>query len=169
MVVLPGSIARQLGASPRGQLLAAIATACCAQYLGAMHELTTTVPDFLFWTVLLWLVTRLLASGNPRWWLAIGATSGIAMTAKWNVGFLFAAGAAELGPRLAGPGLRRRAAVFGLAAVISGVISLPLLPAAALARFPVQKINYDLGEEIGWPSQVTLLASVWHSLPATER
>jgi hypothetical protein len=33
----------------------------------------------------------------------------------------------------------------------------------------VQKINYDLGEEIGWPSQVELLASVWHSLPATER
>jgi 4-amino-4-deoxy-L-arabinose transferase-like glycosyltransferase len=295
MVVLTGSIARQLGASPRGQLLAAIATACCAQYLGAMHELTTTAPDFFFWTLLLLLVTRLLASGNPRWWLAIGATAGIAMTAKWNAGFLvtglllgfactaaarpllrsrylaiaavlfaalawpdfawqaahgwpnlevfhalqgdawknrvqywpgqvlytsillvplwfggirwalrdarfravgiaavfvivaqfvlggkpyypggiytfcFAAGAAALGPRLAGAGLRRRAAVFGLAAVISGVISLPLLPAAALAKFPVQKINYDLGEEIGWPSQVKLLASVWHSLPAAER
>ena len=59
--------------------------------------------------------------------------------------------------------------MFGLAALISGVIALPLLPAAALARFPVQKINYDLGEEIGWPSQVKLLAAVWHSLPATER
>ena len=35
----------------RGQLLAAIATACCAEYLGAMHELTTTVPDFVCWAV----------------------------------------------------------------------------------------------------------------------
>src|SRR5512146_3248672 len=32
MVVLTGSIARQIGAGPRGQLLAAVATACCAQY-----------------------------------------------------------------------------------------------------------------------------------------
>jgi 4-amino-4-deoxy-L-arabinose transferase-like glycosyltransferase len=295
MVVLTGSIARQLGAGPRGQLLAAVATACCAQYLGAMHELTTTPLDFLFWTILLWLVTRLLTSGNPRWWLAIGGCAGLAMTAKWNIGFLiaglllgfactpaarpllrsrhlaiaallfaalawpdfawqaahgwpnlavfhalqgdawrnrvqywpgqvlytsivlvplwaggirwalrdtrfravgiaavfviaaqfvlggkpyypgaiytfcFAAGAAALGPRLAAANLPRRVAGYCLAALISGVISLPLLPAAALARFPVQKINYDLGEEIGWPSQVRLLASVWHSLPAAER
>jgi hypothetical protein len=49
------------------------------------------------------------------------------------------------------------------------VISLPVLPAAALARFPVQKVNYDLGEEIGWPTEVKVLAGVWHSLPSAER
>ena len=68
--------------------------------------------------------------------------------------FLFAAGAAALSA--AAPGLlplRRRAAVYCLAAAVCSVISLPLLPAAALARFPVQKVNYDLGEEIGWPSR----------------
>ena len=60
---------------------------------------------------------------------------------------------------------RRRVAVYCVAAAVSAVISLPVLPAAALARFPVQKINYDLGEEIGWPSQVELLASVWTRCP----
>ena len=55
------------------------------------------------------------------------------------------------------------------AGAISLLISLPVLPAAALARFPVQKINYDLGEEIGWPSQVQLLARVYDGLPAKER
>jgi hypothetical protein len=44
-----------------------------------------------------------------------------------------------------------------------------VLPAAALARFPAQKVNYDLGEEIGWPSEVKLLAGVWRSLPSSER
>ena len=39
-------------------------------------------------------------------------------------------------------------------------------PAAALARFPVQKVNYELGEEIGWPSQVALVARAYDSLPA---
>ena len=68
----------------------AIATACCAEYLGAMHELTTTVPDFVAWAVALLLVSRLLASGDPRWWVAIGAAAGIGMSAKWNIGFLVA-------------------------------------------------------------------------------
>jgi len=301
MVLLTASMAKVLGAGLRGQLVAAVATACCAEYLGAMHELTTTVPDFVGWAVALLLASRLLASGNPRWWLAIGAAAGVGMSAKWNIGFLvagvllgfactpaarpllrsrylllggvlfaalaapdlvwqaahgwpnfdvfhalqgdawknrlnywpgqvlytsivlvplwvrglvwalrsaryrpvgiaavavicaqfvlggktyypggvytflFAAGAvsistgARLGATAGERPVRRRLAVYCLGAAISSVISLPLLPAAALARFPAQKINYDLGEEIGWPSQVKLLASVWNALPATER
>jgi 4-amino-4-deoxy-L-arabinose transferase-like glycosyltransferase len=299
MVLCTASMAKVLGASRRGQLVAALATACCAEYLGAMHELTTTVPDFVCWAVTLLLVTRLLASRDPRWWLAVGGAAGIGLTAKWNIGFLlaglllgfactpaarpllrgrylalgaalaavlaapdfawqavhgwpnftvfhalqgdawknrlnywpgqalytsivlvplwvrgaawalrsaryrpvgiavmavigaqfvlggktyypggsytflFAAGAAALfaadaAPAAARP-VRRLLVVYCLGAAISSVISLPLLPAAALARFPAQKINYDLGEEIGWPSQVSLLASVWHALPPAER
>jgi hypothetical protein len=306
MIVLTAAMARTLGADRRGQLVAAVATACCGEYLAAMHELTTAVPDFLCWTVTLLLVTKLLRSGDPRWWLAIGAAAGVGLSAKWNIGFLlaglllgfacspaarsllrsrylacgavllgvlaapdfvwqaahgwpnfavfhalqrgawenrieywpgqilytsvilvplwirgmswslrsaryrpvgiaaaavigaqfvlggkayypgpiytylFAAGAAALGATALGPTAlgptalgarqtRRRVAGYCLAAAICSVIALPVLPAAALARFPVQKVNYDLGEEIGWPSQVKLLASVWHSLPAAER
>jgi hypothetical protein len=311
MVLCTASMARVLGADRRGQLVAALATACCAEYLGALHELTTTTPDFVCWTVALLLVTRLLASGDPRWWLPVGGAAGIGMTAKWNIGFLvaglllgfactpaarpllrsrylalgavlfaalaapdfawqaahgwpnfavfhalqqaawqnranywpgqvlytsivlvplwvrgaawalrsalyrpigiaavavicaqfvlggktyypggvytflFAAGAVSIstvsisavsistvsistGPSGLRP-IRWRVAVYCLAAVIVSLISLPVLPAAALARFPAQKINYDLGEEIGWPSEVKLLAGVWHSLPSSER
>src|ERR1700691_2337557 len=78
-----------------------------------MHELTTTTPDFVFWAVTLLLVLRLLASQDPRWWLAIGGCGGlategprhkaflpappiggcaaIATEAKWNIAFLLAA------------------------------------------------------------------------------
>jgi hypothetical protein len=79
--------------------------------------------------------------------------------------FCFAAGATAL----PGSPLRRRAVVYCVAAAVSAVIALPVLPAAALARFPVQKVNYDLGEEIGWPSQVALVARVYDALPAPER
>ena len=86
--------------------------------------------------------------------------------------FLFAAGAAALftgaAPGRPGPP-RGRIAWYCLGAVICSVISLPVLPATALARFPAQKVNYDLGEQIGWPSEVRLLASVWRALPAPER
>ena len=34
---------------------------------------------------------------------------------------------------------------------------------------PVQRVNYDLGEEIGWPAEVAELAAVWRALPPTER
>jgi 4-amino-4-deoxy-L-arabinose transferase-like glycosyltransferase len=291
LVLLTAAMARALGAGRDGQLLAAIATACCAEYLGAMHELTTTPVDFVCWAAALLAVTKLLTSSDPRWWLALGGYAGVGMDAKWNIGFLVAAlavgfaltpaarpllrsrylvGAAVLfavlaapdfvwqalhgwpnfdvfrhlqqqawpnrlqywpiqaaytdillvplwvggirwalrDPRLrvagiaavtviavqfvlggkgyypggiytfcfaagatafAGAPLRQRAIRYVLAAAVSAVIALPLLPAAALARFPVQKVNYDLGEEIGWPSEVALVARVYDSLPASQR
>jgi 4-amino-4-deoxy-L-arabinose transferase-like glycosyltransferase len=291
LVLLAAAMARRLGAGNRGQLLAGIAAGCCAQYLGAMHELTTTPLDFVAWAIVLYLVIRLLTSGDPRWWVAIGAAAGVAMSEKWNIGFLvaglllgfactpqarpllrgrylacaavlfavlaapdfiwqaahgwpnlavfhalqgeawknrvmywpgqvlytsillvplwlrgirwalrdpllrvvgiaavfvlvaqfilggkpyypggiytfcFAAGAASL----AGLPWRRRAVTYVAAGAISSVISLPLLPAAALAKVPVQQVNYDLGEEIGWPSEVAALATAWRALPPSER
>ena len=291
LVLLAAAIARALSAGSRGQLLAGIAAGCCAEYLGAMHELTTTVPDFVAWGVALYLVTRLLTSRDPRWWPAIGAAAGIGMSAKWNIGFLvaglllgfactpaarpllrgrylaagavlfvvlaapdfawqaahgwpnlavfralqadagqnrvqywpaqvlytsillvplwlrgirwalrhpllrvigiaavfvlvvqfvlggkayypggiytfcFAAGAASL----EGRPWRGRAVTCCVAGVVSSLIALPVLPAAALARVPVQRVNYDLGEEIGWPSEVAALAAAWRALPHTER
>jgi 4-amino-4-deoxy-L-arabinose transferase-like glycosyltransferase len=291
LVLLTAAMARALGAGRRGQLLAAIATACCAEYLGAMHELTTTPVDFVGWAAALLAVTKLLTSSDPRWWLALGGYAGVGMDAKWNIGFLVAAlavgfaltpaarpllrsrylaGAAVLFAVLAAPDfvwqavhgwpnvdvfrhlqqqagqnrllywpiqvvytsivlvplwvggirwalrdarlrvvavaavtviavqfalggkgyypggiytfcfaagatalgdapLRPRAVRYVVAAAVSAVIALPVLPAAALARFPVQKVNYDLGEEIGWPSQVALLARAYDSLPASQR
>jgi hypothetical protein len=91
MVMLTAATSRQLGAGRTGQVLAAFAAATCGEFVGAAHELTTTTPDFLLWTVTLYLVTRLLASRDPRWWLAIGGCVGVASEAKWNIVFLAAA------------------------------------------------------------------------------
>jgi Dolichyl-phosphate-mannose-protein mannosyltransferase len=88
LVMVTATMSRLLGAGRRGQLLAALAAATCGEYLAGMHELTTTMPDFVFWAVTLLLVTRLLASRDPRWWLAIGGCVGVAMEAKWNIAFL---------------------------------------------------------------------------------
>jgi 4-amino-4-deoxy-L-arabinose transferase-like glycosyltransferase len=291
LVLLTAAMAGALGAGRGGRTLAALATACCAEYLGAMHELTTTPVDFVGWALVLLAVTRLLTRSDPRWWIAVGGLAGLGMDAKWNIGFLVAAlglgfavtpaarpllrsryvvGGAVLFVTLAAPDvvwqalhgwpnfavfghlnqqawanralywpiqavytsialvplwvggigwalrdarlrvvgvaavavivaefalggkgyypggvytfcfaagatalsgrpLRRRAAVYCVAAAVSTVIALPLLPAAALARFPVQKVNYDLGEEIGWPSQVALVARAYDALPGSER
>jgi 4-amino-4-deoxy-L-arabinose transferase-like glycosyltransferase len=306
LVVLTAAMSRLLGAGRTGQLLAALATATCAEYLGAMHELTTTTPDFVCWAILLLLVTRLLVSQDPRWWLAVGGWAGLASEAKWNIWFLLAGLAAgflgtdarrllrsrylligaAIAAALAAPDLlwqaahgwpsltvfrslqgpaghnrivywpaqllftgialtpvwaagvlwslrsraarrfrpaavaclivialqfvlggkpyypggaytflfaagavplerwlaaRRRplagriapaglmAAAMVASAVIAAPVALPVLPARALHTVPLQKINYDLGEEIAWPKLVALVAREYHARPAAQR
>jgi hypothetical protein len=305
LVAMTAAMSRRLGAGRTGQLLAAVAAASCAEYLGAMHELTTTTPDFVFWALTLLLVMRLLVSQDPRWWVAIGGCAGVASEAKWNIGFLLAAlaggflltdarrllasrylllggliaaalaapdviwqaahgwpgldvfralqGAAwhnravfwpaqllytgvalipvwvsgavwslrsaaarpfrpvaiacvavivlhfVLGGKAYYPGaaftfllaagcvpLERRlvahaprarritpvilaGAAMVAGAVLSAPVALPVLPARTLHTIPVQKINYDLGEEIAWPRLVALVAREYDARPAALR
>jgi len=88
VVLLTASMARALGASRSGQCLAALAVACCGEYLGTFHRMTTTPVDLVFWAVLLWLVVRLLVTADPIWWVSVGAMAGVALEAKWNIAFL---------------------------------------------------------------------------------
>jgi hypothetical protein len=60
-------------------------------------------------------------------------------------------------------------AVMLISAAIGLPIALPVLPARALHTLPLQKVNYDLGETIGWPQEVALVAREYHALPAAQR
>jgi hypothetical protein len=297
VVTLAASMARMLGATRSGQIVAALAVACCGEYLGVFHRFTTTPVDFTCWAVLSWLVVRLLASGNRRWWLPIGVVAGLGLEAKWNIAFLiaglvigFPAAHRLFRPRsdhatflangpylwtacaitvvliapdlvwqavhglpnvgvfnhlqqvawqlrlvywpaqvfytsivlaplwfrglrclLRDPGLRpagiAAAAVLGaqfllggkpyypagiypllfaagsaglsltvaratrycVAGALATLISLPVLPAAALSFRPLQLINPELGEQVGWPREVSLVAWAYRSLPPAQR
>jgi hypothetical protein len=48
-------------------------------------------------------------------------------------------------------------------------VALSALPARALHTVPLQKINYDLAETIGWPKLVALVAREYDSLPGPQR
>jgi hypothetical protein len=150
--------ARELGAGRTGQLLAALATATCGEFLGAMHELTTTAPDFVFWTITLLLAMRLLASEDPRWWVAIGGCVGIASEAKWNIGFLAAAVAAGLAATDARRLLRSRYLLLG--GVIAAALAAPDLVWQALHGWPNLDVFRALQGAAGhnravfWPAQI---------------
>jgi hypothetical protein len=299
LVILAAAMSRLLGAGRTGQVVAALATAACGEYLGAAHLFSTTTFDFFFWALTLYFVLRLIVSADPRWWVVAGACVGVGMNAKWSVGvlaaallagfaltpsrallrsryllagaviaavlaapdviwqaqhgwpnlavfralhgqavhnlvvywpaqilytgivltpvwvaglwwclrhpearrfrpagiaavitlvlfflaggkpyyaggiytFLFAAGAIPIERRLARHTLRpaRAATALALSTAIVALIALPLLPAAALATVPLQKINYDLAETIAWPREVALVAREYHALPAGQR
>jgi 4-amino-4-deoxy-L-arabinose transferase-like glycosyltransferase len=67
---------------------------------------------------------------------------------------------------------RSRPWAFGMAivgAALSIPIVLPVLPASAVASANLQKVNYNLGEEIGWPEFITRVTSVWDQLPRDVR
>jgi 4-amino-4-deoxy-L-arabinose transferase-like glycosyltransferase len=158
LVVATATMSRQLGAGRTGQLLAALAAATCGEFLGAMHELTTTAPDFVFWAVTLLLVMRLLASEDPRWWVAIGGCVGIASEAKWNIAFLAAAVAAGLAATDARRLLRSRYLLLG--GVIAAALAAPDLVWQALHGWPNLDVFRALQGAAGhnravfWPAQI---------------
>ncbi len=50
--------------------------------------MTPDTPLVFFWTLALWALAQLLASGDGRWWLAVGAAAGLALDSKYTGGFL---------------------------------------------------------------------------------
>jgi 4-amino-4-deoxy-L-arabinose transferase-like glycosyltransferase len=158
LVLIAAAIARQLGAGRTGQLLAALAAATCGEFIGAMHELTTTMPDFVFWAALELIVVRLIVTRDPRWWLVAGLCAGIAADAKWNIAFLviaLAAGFAVTGQRRL---LASRYLVIG--AVLAGVLAVPDVAWQAahhwpnLAVFRVLQTQAWHNRATYWPGQV---------------
>src|SRR5581483_4270764 len=158
LVVMTAMMSGRLGAGRTGQVLAALAAATCGEYLGAMHELTTTTPDFVFWAATLLLVMRLLASQDPRWWVAIGGCAGLASEAKWNIAFLLAALAAGFALTDARRLLRSRYLLIG--ALITAALAAPDLIWQAAHGWPGLEVFRALQTEAGhnrlvyWPAQI---------------
>jgi len=110
VVVLAALLTRELGGHGAAQTLAAASMAVAPLLLGAGHLLSTTTFDLLAWALLLWLVVRVLRTGERRLLLVAGVVAGIGLLNKDLVAFLIAglvAGIAAAGPRrmLASPWL----------------------------------------------------------------
>jgi hypothetical protein len=81
-LVLTALIARELGGGRRAQVVAALAlSASSLIYVG--HLVSTTTYDFLAWTLLLYLLVRIVRRQDPRLWVIFGAILGLALENKW--------------------------------------------------------------------------------------
>jgi len=88
IMVVTGSIAKELGGSRHTQILAAVSAAIVPISLdqGAVFQYVSF--DYLWGVTITYFLVRLLKSEDPRWWVAIGAFLGIGMETRYTMGFL---------------------------------------------------------------------------------
>jgi hypothetical protein len=169
LIALTAAMSRLLGAGRTGQVLAALATATCAEYLADSHLLTTAMPDFVFWAVTLLLVLKLSTTGDRRWWVAIGTCVGVAAEAKWNIGFLVAALAVGFAVTPARKLAASRWLLLGAALAVA--LAAPDVIWQAVHGWPAFDVFGGLQQDAGhnraiyWPAQVVytgvVLAPIW--------
>jgi len=87
-VFLTGLMARELGGGRTAQLVASLAAVPFCLGAGAVMQYVSF--DYLFWVLTAFFFIRLLRSGDPRWWLAVGVAIGFGMLAKYAILFLVA-------------------------------------------------------------------------------
>jgi len=88
IALLGASMARRFGGGRTAQVFAAFVAGWSGVVLGVGHLLSTAAFDFLFWTLALWILVRILDGADPRWWLGLGVVVGIGMENKHTIGFL---------------------------------------------------------------------------------
>jgi 4-amino-4-deoxy-L-arabinose transferase-like glycosyltransferase len=84
-VVLAGLMARELGGGRGAQLFAAVAAVPFCIGGGALMQYVSF--DYLAWVLVAFFVLKLCASGDPRFWVAVGASIGFGMLSKYTMAF----------------------------------------------------------------------------------
>ena len=153
-VVLGALVAREFGGRRVAQAIAAAAVAVSgAMYAG--HLLSTETFDLLFWVALLWLLARLLRTGDERLWLAIGAVTGVALENKDLV--LMLAAAVGVGAVVARRFDIFRSRWFVVGAAVAFALWLPNLIWQGLHDWPQLTMSRNISRADGAQNRVELL------------
>lgn len=154
-IVLMAVVARELGAGRPGQVLAAAAGAVSSMVLAVGHMVTTVTFDLVAWLAVSLLLLRLLRTGDGRWWLGVGAATGVALLNKDLVLLLLAA----LLPAVAAAGPRRvlRGAWPVAGALLAGVLVLPNLYWQARHGWPQLTVAAGISDKDGLANRLTFV------------
>ena len=119
-VCVTGLIAFAAGARRRAQTIAASCAAVASVLLVVGHLLSTSTFDLLAWSIVTWLVARVIRTRDERLWLLTGVVAGIALLNKPLIAFLLAGlgvGLVDRGPASSAP-QRLALAGLGIAALL---------------------------------------------------
>ena len=87
-ILMSAKLARDLGGRRWAMFLAAVAVLVAPIFLGLSHLFTMNAFDPLLWTLLAWLMVKLVQTGDEKLWLWIGALTGVTVLNKYGVLFL---------------------------------------------------------------------------------
>jgi hypothetical protein len=138
-VALTAATARRLGGAVWAQAVAALSVLVCGVYLAFGTILVTDILEPLTWLFCAYALIGLVRGGDRRWWLAVGATAGIAFLAKYTIAFWLAALGVGLLATPARRTLARRECWFGAALFL--LIVLPNLLWQARHGLPFLEIG----------------------------
>jgi 4-amino-4-deoxy-L-arabinose transferase-like glycosyltransferase len=143
-IVLCALVARELGGGAAAQTIAAGSVAVSG-FLLAGHLLSTATFDIFFWTLLGYLLVRLVRRDQPRLWLALGAVTGVALLNKHLVLLFWAAVGTGLVVARRTEVLRARYTVA--AVVIAGALWAPNLAWQASHGWPQLTLAHEISGE----------------------
>ncbi len=84
-VLLTGAIARELGGGRFAQALAGLTVACASVYLVLGYLFTMNAWEPLLWAACVYVVIRIIKTGNQKLWLWFGLLSGIGLENKYSM------------------------------------------------------------------------------------
>jgi len=91
LIFVAGMIARELGGGRRAQLLAAVSTLLTLTFLAVGSEFSPDALDQLWWSVLAYLMVRMVKRRERRIWVPIGLVIGIGLLTKLTLFFFVGA------------------------------------------------------------------------------
>ena len=87
LVFTGGMIARELGGGRRAQVLTALATFATLVFLATGSLFTPDALDQLWWSLLAYVIIRIIKRGENRLWLVAGLIAGIGLLTKLSIFF----------------------------------------------------------------------------------
>ena len=87
VVYVSGLMARELGGGRLAQVTAAFTVALSPLPLFEGTEFQYSSFDFLWWVLIAYFTILVLRTEDPRWWLAVGAVSGLGLLTKYAIVF----------------------------------------------------------------------------------
>lgn len=91
LVFIAGMIARELGGGKKAQVLAAISTLVTLVFLATDSLFTPDALDQLWWSLLAYIIIRIVKRGESKLWLLAGVVVGIGLLTKLSI-FFFVVG-----------------------------------------------------------------------------
>jgi 4-amino-4-deoxy-L-arabinose transferase-like glycosyltransferase len=88
LIFLTGLMAKELGGKKFALILASIAGFAPTGNFFTFHIYSMNFIDILFWQACIYIIIRLLKTGNPKYWLLFGAVAGLGLENKVSILFL---------------------------------------------------------------------------------